>query len=140
MQRLSQQLKQLQKLSPQQIQLMKLLQVPTAMLDERIKEEIEENPALELDTEELEEKPLDEKTNEELKDEFSSDENEDYIEGEEDEGEQGLQDPEDGVHGSPSRGVAVESAAGGACGWGEGGTWNAGASRWAGDAGLRAPD
>ncbi|MFT3902812.1 MAG: RNA polymerase factor sigma-54 [Niabella sp.] len=41
--------KLLQKLSPQQIQLMKLLQVPTANLEERIKEEIEENPALELD-------------------------------------------------------------------------------------------
>ncbi|MFN2457183.1 MAG: RNA polymerase factor sigma-54 [Chitinophagaceae bacterium] len=40
--------KLLQKLSPQQIQLMKLLQVPTANLDERIKEELEENPALEL--------------------------------------------------------------------------------------------
>src|SRR3982751_744037 len=40
--------KLLQKLSPQQIQLMKLLQVPTAVLDERIKEEMEENPALEL--------------------------------------------------------------------------------------------
>ena len=39
--------KQLQKLSPQQIQLMKLLQVPTAILEERIKEEMEENPALE---------------------------------------------------------------------------------------------
>lgn len=39
--------KLLQKLSPQQIQLMKLLQVPTAILDERIKEEMEENPALE---------------------------------------------------------------------------------------------
>jgi len=39
--------KLLQKLSPQQIQLMKLLQVPTAQLEERIKEEIEENPALE---------------------------------------------------------------------------------------------
>ena len=39
--------KQLQKLSPQQIQLMKLLQIPTAQLDERIKEELEENPALE---------------------------------------------------------------------------------------------
>jgi RNA polymerase sigma-54 factor len=37
----------LQKLSPQQIQLMKLLQVPTANLEERIKEELEENPALE---------------------------------------------------------------------------------------------
>lgn len=39
--------KLLQKLSPQQIQLMKLLQVPTASLEERIKEELEENPALE---------------------------------------------------------------------------------------------
>ncbi len=39
--------KQLQKLSPQQIQLMKLLQVPTAQLEERIKEELEINPALE---------------------------------------------------------------------------------------------
>lgn len=36
-----------QKLSPQQIQLMKLLQIPTASLDERIKEELEVNPALE---------------------------------------------------------------------------------------------
>jgi RNA polymerase sigma-54 factor len=39
--------KLLQKLSPQQIQLMKLLQVPTIMLEQRIKQEIEENPALE---------------------------------------------------------------------------------------------
>src|SRR4249920_484170 len=47
---LSQSLQQklLQKLSPQQIQLMKLLQVPTVNLEERIKEELEENPALEL--------------------------------------------------------------------------------------------
>lgn len=37
----------LQKLSPQQIQLMKLLQVPTASLEERIEEEMEQNPALE---------------------------------------------------------------------------------------------
>ena len=37
----------LQKLAPQQIQLMKLLQVPTAILEQRIKEELEENPALE---------------------------------------------------------------------------------------------
>ncbi len=36
-----------QRLSPQQIQLMKLLQVPTMELDQRIKQEIEENPALE---------------------------------------------------------------------------------------------
>jgi RNA polymerase sigma-54 factor len=44
-QRLSQ--KMLQKLSPQQIQLMKLLQVPTSLLEQRIKEELEINPALE---------------------------------------------------------------------------------------------
>ena len=43
--------KQLQKLSPQQIQLMKLLQIPTANIEERIKEELEENPALEQDEE-----------------------------------------------------------------------------------------
>jgi RNA polymerase sigma-54 factor len=50
---LSQSLQQklLQKLSPQQIQLMKLLQVPTANLEERIKEELEENPALEVSEE-----------------------------------------------------------------------------------------
>jgi len=45
--RQSNQQKLLQKLSPQQIQLMKLLQIPTANLEERIKEELEENPALE---------------------------------------------------------------------------------------------
>ena len=79
MQRLSQQQRLLQKLSPQQIQLMKLLQVPTMMLDERIKEEIEENPALEIEGEDQEDLDLSEKSNEEIKDEFSSDENEDYI-------------------------------------------------------------
>ena len=42
--------KLLQKLSPQQIQLMKLLQVPTASLEQRIKEELEINPALEEGT------------------------------------------------------------------------------------------
>jgi RNA polymerase sigma-54 factor len=46
--------KQLQKLSPQQIQLMKLLQIPTATLEQRIKEELEANPALD-EGEELEE-------------------------------------------------------------------------------------
>ncbi len=38
--------KMMNKLSPQQIQLMKLLQIPTATLDQRIKEELEANPAL----------------------------------------------------------------------------------------------
>jgi RNA polymerase sigma-54 factor len=42
-----QSLKLLQKLSPQQIQLMKLLQLPTIALEQRIKEELETNPALE---------------------------------------------------------------------------------------------
>ena len=46
-QRLTQTQKMLQKLSPQQILLMKLLQIPTMELSSRIKEEIEENPALE---------------------------------------------------------------------------------------------
>jgi RNA polymerase sigma-54 factor len=51
--------KQLQRLSPQQIQLMKLLQVPTIALEQRIKEELEANPALEegedTESDELEE-------------------------------------------------------------------------------------
>lgn len=44
-QQLSQKL--LQKLSPQQIQLMKLIQLPTLALEQKIKEELESNPALE---------------------------------------------------------------------------------------------
>lgn len=36
-----------QKLSPQQIQFIKLLQIPTAELDSRVEEELESNPALE---------------------------------------------------------------------------------------------
>ncbi len=44
-----------QKLSPQQIQFIKLLQVPTAELEARIKEEMEENPALEEGKEEVSE-------------------------------------------------------------------------------------
>lgn len=50
----SQHLKLLQKLSPQQIQLMKLLQLPTVALEQRIKEELEINPALEEDNNESE--------------------------------------------------------------------------------------
>jgi len=38
--------KLLQKLSPQQIQLMKLIQLPTTALEQRIEEELEENPVL----------------------------------------------------------------------------------------------
>ncbi|MFY7652293.1 MAG: RNA polymerase factor sigma-54 [Chitinophagaceae bacterium] len=71
---LSQSLQQklLQKLSPQQIQLMKLLQVPTANLEERIKEELEDNPALEMNEDSYD------ADNEELKDEFQNDVEDDY--------------------------------------------------------------
>jgi RNA polymerase sigma-54 factor len=49
-QRLQQKL--LQKLSPQQIQMIKLLEVPTLQIEQRIKKELEENPALEEGSEE----------------------------------------------------------------------------------------
>src|SRR5690242_19617326 len=77
---LSQSLQQklLQKLSPQQIQLMKLLQVRTANLETRIKEELEENPALELEEENHEDA-------DELKDEFSETEEYEEKDGSEDE-------------------------------------------------------
>src|SRR5450631_4472681 len=55
--------KLLQKLSPQQIQLMKLLQLPTIALEQRIKEEMEINPALEEGADN------DEETNSDLEDE-----------------------------------------------------------------------
>ncbi|MDR2894530.1 MAG: RNA polymerase factor sigma-54 [Alistipes sp.] len=42
-------LKQQQTLSPQQIQMIKLLELPTLQLEQRIKQEIEENPVLEED-------------------------------------------------------------------------------------------
>ena len=48
------QLKLSQKLSPQQIQLMKLIQLPTLAFEERLKQEIEENPALEQGKESVE--------------------------------------------------------------------------------------
>ncbi len=46
------QLKLSQKLSPQQIQLMKLIQLPTQAFEQRLKEEMVENPALESGKEE----------------------------------------------------------------------------------------
>lgn len=46
------QLKLSQKLSPQQIQLMKLIQLPTQAFEQRLKEEMNENPALESGKEE----------------------------------------------------------------------------------------
>ena len=70
--------KLLQKLSPQQIQLMKLLQIPTANLEERIKEELEENPALEQGEEGMEDEFSDD-----IKDEFES--NDEPLDGSEEE-------------------------------------------------------
>lgn len=48
--------KLLQKLSPQQIQMIKLLELPTIQLEQRIKQEIEENPVLEENPETADEK------------------------------------------------------------------------------------
>ena len=82
-QRLQQKL--LQKLSPQQILLMKLLQIPSVALEQRIKQEVEENPALddgdsseELDSEEL--TPEDKEAEEQDSEEFDLS---DYLEDEE---------------------------------------------------------
>ncbi len=61
--------KLLQKLSPQQIQLMKLIQIPTMELDQRIKQELEENPALE--------EGLDEEYDDEYKDDDDFDDYDD---------------------------------------------------------------
>ncbi|WP_372744243.1 RNA polymerase factor sigma-54 [Lutibacter sp.] len=47
--------KLLQKLSPQQIQLMKMIQLPTQAFEQRLKQELEENPALESGKENLDE-------------------------------------------------------------------------------------
>lgn len=47
-----------QKLSPQQIQLMKLIQLPTEAFEQRIKQELEENPALDNGKEESEKDDL----------------------------------------------------------------------------------
>ena len=49
-QKLSLQQKLLQKLSPQQIQVIKLLEIPTMQLEQRIKKELEENPVLDLES------------------------------------------------------------------------------------------
>jgi RNA polymerase sigma-54 factor len=49
-QNLTLQQKLLQKLSPQQIQMIKLLELPAIQLEQRIKKELEENPVLEIDS------------------------------------------------------------------------------------------
>jgi RNA polymerase sigma-54 factor len=67
--------KLLQKLSPQQIQLMKLLQLPTQALEARIKEEIEVNPALE-EGREKDENDTENDTDDQLGEELSESEQE----------------------------------------------------------------
>ena len=54
-----------QKLSPQQIQLMKLIQLPTQAFEQRLKQELEENPALDTGKESLDSDGLDEFDNSE---------------------------------------------------------------------------
>ena len=81
MQNLSLQQRLLQKLSPQQIQVIKLLELPMLQLEQRIKKELEENPVLELEEGEYapgeEENPNDLKTKEDNdNEEFSVD---DYL-------------------------------------------------------------
>jgi RNA polymerase sigma-54 factor len=61
-------LKLSQKLSPQQIQLMKLIQLPTQAFEQRLLEEMNENPALEAGKEE----------EEYVKDEFETEDYDDY--------------------------------------------------------------
>ena len=76
------QLKLSQKLSPQQIQLMKLIQLTTAELEQKVKNEIEENPALEHGSESLDTDSNDfdsEIQSEDVNvDDYLSDENDDY--------------------------------------------------------------
>ncbi len=74
-----------QKLSPSQIQVIKILEIPTIEMEERIRQEIEENPALEIDFEK-EEQQLDEEISDEDS-EYGSDEEfdlEDYLNDEDD--------------------------------------------------------
>lgn len=66
--------KLLQKLSPQQIQLMKLIQLPTQAFEERLKQEIEENPALDTGKEESED------IDDDLSNEFDDDDDDDRSE------------------------------------------------------------
>jgi RNA polymerase sigma-54 factor len=67
--------KLLQKLSPQQIQMIKLLEIPTMQLEQRIKSELEENPILEEGDDELEQ---DVQTEEEERSEENDNDDEEF--------------------------------------------------------------
>lgn len=56
-----------QKLSPQQIQVIKMLEYPSIELEERIREEMVENPALEIDTDLPDENTYDDISDEEVR-------------------------------------------------------------------------
>jgi RNA polymerase sigma-54 factor len=71
------QLKLLQKLSPQQIQLMKLIQLPAQALEQRIKEEMMENPALET-IEDLENNSKEDDNDFDNENDYEDFDNEDY--------------------------------------------------------------
>jgi RNA polymerase sigma-54 factor len=77
-QRLQQKL--LQKLSPQQILLMKLLQIPSIALEQRIKQEIEENPALDESSDMDETDEMDQDFNEPIESEEADGEKEEDFE------------------------------------------------------------
>ena len=70
--------KMMQKLSPQQIQLMKLLQIPTATLDQRIKEELESNPALDESEDSAEVYDIDNKEDKTEEEEYEDPKAEDF--------------------------------------------------------------
>ncbi len=78
-QRLQQKL--LQKLSPQQIQMIKLLEVPVMQLEQRIKKELEENPALEEghEPDEVQEEEMDEGDQEQNDNELDEFDLDDYL-------------------------------------------------------------
>ena len=75
-QRLSIQQRLLQKLSPQQIQVIKLLEIPAIQLEQRIKSELEENPILEMLESNDEDEKYDDSDDSSSDDEFSL---EDYL-------------------------------------------------------------
>jgi RNA polymerase sigma-54 factor len=66
-----------QKLSPQQILLMKLLQIPSIALEQRIKQEIEENPALE-DGSDMDDSLGENGTEEEFENEFDNENGDEF--------------------------------------------------------------
>ncbi|PTX22262.1 RNA polymerase RpoN-/SigL-like sigma 54 subunit [Pontibacter mucosus] len=90
-----------QKLSPQQIQFIKLLQIPTAELEMRIKEELEVNPALEEGREEPAEEYSD--SSDDYEEDYGKDDeidlndylNDDEISGYKMQGDRGGEDEED---------------------------------------------